>query len=91
MNTPNERLDFLKWVNANFKKVERLQTRLADLAEEAGKYAQLQDINLHTAHSALYNLEDRLGFLNNELDSAHFVATGEVQAKEKKGGARGQN
>lgn len=88
MNTPNDRLEFLKWVNAHFKKVERLHMRLCDLADEVSNYPHLQDVGIHAAHSVLNHLEDRLNFLNHDLDSAYFVATGEMRVKDKKGDKR---
>lgn len=83
MKTANERLDFLKWVSANFKKVDRLQETVGKLADEVTRYSSLQDINVHTATRAIYNLADRLSFIENEIDSAHFVATGEMKERGK--------
>ena len=83
MKTANERLDFLKWVSANFKKINRLQETIEKLADEVTRYSALQDINVHTAARAIYNLSDRLLFIDNQIDSAHFVATGEMKEKGK--------
>jgi hypothetical protein len=81
MKTANERLDFLKWVSANFKKINRLQETIDKLADEVTRYPTLQDINVHSATKSICHLADRLLFIENEIDSAHFVNTGELKEK----------
>lgn len=83
MKTANERLSFLKWVGANFKKINRLQENIGKLADEVTGHPTLQDINIHSATRTIYNLCDRMSYIENEIDSAHFVATGELRDKEK--------
>ena len=83
MQTPDERLNFLKWTSANLKKIRNMQAKIADMADKINSFPQLQDINLFSSASQLSNLFDRLDFLENNLDSTHFVNTGEIKEKEK--------
>jgi len=81
MQNENDRVELLKWISANMKKVKSLHKRVYELAETVNNYGSFQDINLFSTASQLANLEDRMDFLNSKIDNAHFVNEGQIKEK----------
>lgn len=84
METANDRLELLKWVAVNEKKVLRLTNALDKLAEHIANQTALQDVQLHIAVTKLNHLVDRMDYLNSEIDSQHFVNEGLLRIKDDK-------
>lgn len=83
MQTANDRLELLKWVSINIKKVERLQKAISKIADKITNEPVLQDIEICSALTKLQHLEDRMDYLNSQIDSQHFVNEGVLRIKPK--------
>lgn len=83
MQTANDRLELLKWVSSNIKKVERLQVAIGKIAEKITREPALQDVEICSAQSKLQHLGDRMDYLNSQIDSQHFVNEGVLRIKAK--------
>ncbi len=84
MQTANDRLELLKWVSSNIKKVERLQVAIGKIADKIVTEPVLQDIEICSALNKLQHLGDRMDYLNTQIDSQYFVNEGQLELKEKK-------
>jgi CHAD domain-containing protein len=81
MQAANERLELLKWVASNLGKVKRLQKAIGALADKITLEPALQDIQICSALTKLQHLEDRMEYLDKEIDSQHFVNEGKLKLK----------
>ncbi len=83
MQTANDRLELLKWVAGNVKKVERMQVAIGKIADKIVREPVLQDVEICSALAKLQHLGDRMDYLNSQIDSQHFVNEGGLRIKSK--------
>jgi hypothetical protein len=81
MKDANERLELLKWVSTNLPKVESLTKKLEGLQAVVGSYAPLQDVPVVNALAAIENLQERMIYLDKQIDSQLFVNEGILRDK----------
>lgn len=83
MQTENERVELLKWISANIKKVGRLQVAIEKLADKIVTEPVLQDIEIASVLSKLNHLGDRMDYLNTAIDSQRFINEGVLKLKDE--------
>lgn len=84
MHTANDRLELLKWVSKNIKKVQMLQRAISKLADKITIEPVLQDVEICSALTKLQHLEDRMEYMDTQIDSQHFINEGKLKLKDKK-------